>query len=146
MNEPALTEEAAAPLPCPFCGSDQLLVGSWHVDDGEFGGLACSKCYGGAPVTAWNTRHSPTLEATPAWHYPQSNLDLENLPEPGEKVVGYYYDGESIRGPVLITPVSENGPLVDDKGFSVYCPIVRWCSIPPDEVRAEDVEEMECVQ
>jgi ribosomal protein L37AE/L43A len=47
-------------LPCPFCGSDELLSGSWYIDDGEVDAWECSKCFAGAPKSAWNTRHGAT--------------------------------------------------------------------------------------
>lgn len=118
-----------AGLPCPFCGCDQLLDGSWYIDDGEVAAWKCSQCFAGAPKLAWNTRHAPT----PAWHYPTHNLDLPNLPQPGETVVAYYReywrDGGGVCGPIIITPVDKDGPPTV-AGKSIYQPIVRWCRIP----------------
>jgi hypothetical protein len=53
------------------------------------------------------------------WHYPAHNLDLPNLPQPGETVVAYYLKNDGIRGPTIITPVDKNGPLTI-AGKSIY--------------------------
>lgn len=65
------------------------------------------------------------------WHYPADNLDLENLPAPGEIVVVYYRKGDEVIGPTLMTPVHEDGPPTV-AGLSIYQPIVRWCAIPAE--------------
>lgn len=65
------------------------------------------------------------------WHYPAHNLDLPNLPAPGEIVVVYYRKGEEICGPTLMSPVHEDGPPTV-AGLSIFQPIVRWCRIPEE--------------
>ena len=72
-----------------------------------------------------------TVQARHAWHYPAHNLDLPNLPAPGEIVVVYYRNGEDICGPTIMTPVKEDGPPTV-AGLSIYQPIVRWCAIPQE--------------
>lgn len=116
-----------AGLPCPFCGSDQLLDGSWYIDDGEVDAWECSKCFAGAPKSAWNTRH-----ATAAWHYPAHNLDVPNLPEPGQKVVAYYRSGDRICGPVVMGDLNRDDGPPTIAGKSIYQPVVRWCAIPQE--------------
>ena len=117
--------QTEAGLPCPFCGSDQLLNGSWYIDDGEVDAWECSKCFAGAPKSAWNTRPAPAA----GWHYPAHNLDTDNLPAPGEIVVVYYSVDGVVIGPTLMSPVHEDGPPTV-AGLSIYQPIVRWCRIP----------------
>jgi len=63
------------------------------------------------------------------WHYPAHNLDLDNLPEPGEIVVVYYRIAGLVVGPTIMTPVHADGPPTV-AGVSIYQPIVRWCAIP----------------
>lgn len=65
------------------------------------------------------------------WHYPAHNLDLPNLPQPGETVVAYYRDNDGVCGPIIITPVGKDGPPTV-AGKSIYQPIVRWCAIPEE--------------
>ena len=126
------SSEHVTPGLCPFCGSDQLLNGSWYIDEGEVDAWECSKCFAGAPQAVWNTRHSPTLESTPDWHYPAHNLDMENMPQPGEIVVVYYRDDRGIeRGPTIMTPIHADGHHTI-AGLSIYQPIVRWCAIPAE--------------
>jgi hypothetical protein len=56
--------------PCPFCGSTDLVIGSWFIDDrahelvkpGEFGevlSIECNRCLGSAPAENWNRRATP---------------------------------------------------------------------------------------
>jgi hypothetical protein len=42
--------------PCPFCGSTNLLDGSWYVDDEEVAAIECDDCKAGAPASVWNRR------------------------------------------------------------------------------------------
>lgn len=43
-------------LRCPFCGSDDLVTGSWHLDGEEVDSIECSDCYAAAPESVWNNR------------------------------------------------------------------------------------------
>lgn len=45
-----------AAKPCPFCGSADLLVGSWILEDEDVDALECNCCAAGAPVIAWQQR------------------------------------------------------------------------------------------
>lgn len=42
--------------PCPFCGSTNLLDGSWYIDDEEVDAVECARCAAGAPASVWNRR------------------------------------------------------------------------------------------
>lgn len=43
--------------PCPFCGSANLLEGTWDLDSkGEVIAVECGDCYAGAPLSTWNNR------------------------------------------------------------------------------------------
>jgi len=33
--------------PCPFCGSTDLLGGSWYIDDDEVAAIECNNCKAG---------------------------------------------------------------------------------------------------
>jgi hypothetical protein len=108
--------------PCPHCGNAQPRIFSGHELVAQ-----CHLCGLMAPISVWNS----LTKKTP-WHYPQNNLDLPNMPAPGQIVVGYYYDGDAIRGPVIMTPIHVDGSHIDAKGMSIYCPLVRWCAIPAE--------------
>jgi hypothetical protein len=71
------------------------------------------------------------LPSTSGWHYPAHNLDLDNMPQPGEIVVVYYRNGENICGPTIMTPIHDDGHHTI-AGLSIYQPIVRWCRIPAE--------------
>ena len=43
-------------LPCPFCGSTNLLTGSWYLDDEEVDSIECVDCAAGAPASSWTRR------------------------------------------------------------------------------------------
>lgn len=48
-------------LPCPFCGSTNLVKNLWNLDDddyedGEQDAVECNDCYGAAPLKVWNER------------------------------------------------------------------------------------------
>lgn len=47
--------------PCPFCGSTNLTINQWSIDDGEIDAVECLDCYGSAPANTWNQR-SPMAE------------------------------------------------------------------------------------
>lgn len=55
-------------LPCPICGSTDLALGWWCVEDGEVEALECKKCLCGAPYTAWQRRRSQSACNTPCNH------------------------------------------------------------------------------
>jgi len=42
--------------PCPFCGSTDLVDGSWYIDDDEVDAVECDACKAGAPASVWNER------------------------------------------------------------------------------------------
>lgn len=42
--------------PCPFCGSADLVMASWYVDDDEVDAIECEQCKAGAPIDIWNSR------------------------------------------------------------------------------------------
>ena len=44
---------------CPFCGSSDLVDGSWYVDDWEVDAIECENCKAGAPLTVWSGRFVP---------------------------------------------------------------------------------------
>ncbi|MEO1082428.1 MAG: hypothetical protein AAFY29_22930 [Pseudomonadota bacterium] len=53
-------------LPCPHCGSTDLVMGSWYLDDpdasdleGEVPAIECKGCGAGSPAHVWNKRHTP---------------------------------------------------------------------------------------
>ncbi len=123
-------------LPCPFCGSQNIVGNEWTVDDDhaqqfdadEFStvwAFECSDCLGAAPMVSWNTRHSPTLESTVGWHYPRDNSDMENMPAPGQIVV-LFYEGDKGQavGPVISTPVHK-----DPESQARYMRTIRWHAI-----------------
>lgn len=83
-----------------------------------------------AELTCITCGESYPVKSNP-WHYPAHNLDLDNLPAPGEIVVVYYRKGDEVIGPTLMTPVHEDGPPTV-AGLSIYQPIVRWCAIPAE--------------
>jgi len=64
------------------------------------------------------------------WHYPAHNLDLPNLPEPGQIVVAYYRDGDVVRGPTVMRDLNTVDGPPTIAGKSIYHPVVRWCAIP----------------
>jgi hypothetical protein len=107
--------------PCPHCGNAK-----WKIFSGQEFVAQCNLCGLMAPVRVWNS-----LTKKSQWHYPAHNLDTDNLPDPGEIVVVYYRNGEEICGPVIMTPVHEDGPPTV-AGKSMYNPIVRWCAIPAE--------------
>jgi len=41
---------------CPFCGSTDLVGGSWYIDDEEVDAIECEECKAGAPARVWNQR------------------------------------------------------------------------------------------
>jgi len=51
MPSPGMTEKC-----CPFCGSYDLVSGSWYIDDEEVDSWECEKCKAGAPQRVWNQR------------------------------------------------------------------------------------------
>lgn len=62
MGEPR-GADAVVFLSCPFCGSTELLGGSWYLDDeGEVDAVECSKCFAGAPAKTWNNRHATVTD------------------------------------------------------------------------------------
>lgn len=130
-------------MPCPFCGSENIVGNEWTVDDDhakqfdadEFStvwAFECSDCLGAAPLVSWNKRHSPTLESTPGWHYPKDNYDLENMPAPGEIVV-LFYEGEDGNpvGPVICTPIHAEGLHIVN-GKNIYRRCIRWHAVPEE--------------
>lgn len=42
--------------PCPFCGGEFMIQGSWYVNDEEVDAFECIKCKAGAPASVWNQR------------------------------------------------------------------------------------------
>ncbi len=127
-------------LPCPFCGSENIIGNEWVVDDdhaGKFGAdefsevwaFECSDCLAGAPTLSWNTRHSPTLETTIDWYYPKNADDVEKMPSPGQRVLMYYQGDNGPTGPTLATPIHADGSHLID-GESIYAPIICWHALP----------------
>jgi hypothetical protein len=55
------------PLPCPICGSTDLVVGDWCIDEhpipgaaaGEVPSIECQACLTGAPWLSWQLRAFP---------------------------------------------------------------------------------------
>ena len=47
---------------CPFCGSNNLTINLWSMDDGEIDAAECNDCCAGAPLSAWNMRAQETGE------------------------------------------------------------------------------------
>jgi len=72
------------------------------------------------------------LEGKQRWHYPAHNLDVPNLPEPGQKVVAYYRSGDRICGPVVMGDLNRDDGPPTIAGKSIYQPVVRWCAIPAE--------------
>jgi hypothetical protein len=113
-------------LPCPFCGSTDLVTGSWCVDDdeahelvnpgdlGEVPSIECNRCLGSAPAENWNRRPDP-------WRYPP------DMPEPDQKILFTYMHPE-VGESQAITAVYSN---VDD-----WHPLVRWMPVPEFEPRS----------
>jgi hypothetical protein len=58
----ACTSSAA---PCPFCGSTNLVDGSWYVDDEEVAAIECDDCKAGAPASVWDRRANDTRPGAP---------------------------------------------------------------------------------
>jgi len=48
---PGMTEKC-----CPFCGSYDLVAGSWYIEDEEVEAWECNSCTAGAPKRVWNQR------------------------------------------------------------------------------------------
>jgi len=118
-------------LPCPFCGGSDVFYGT-NSPTAPAVVRVCNTCRATAPLDTWNSpRFSPTLEQQKVWHYPAHNLDVDNLPAPGEIVVVYYRKGDEVIGPTLMSPVHQDGPPTV-AGLSIYQPVVRWCAIPAE--------------
>jgi len=49
-------QESDQPKCCPFCGSHDLSLGLWSLDEGEVDSIECNKCYAAAPKSVWNDR------------------------------------------------------------------------------------------
>ena len=45
-----------AALDCPFCGSHNLTIGYWCLDDADVNSIECADCYAGAPLMSWQQR------------------------------------------------------------------------------------------
>lgn len=109
-------------LPCPFCGSTDLVTGSWCIDDdeahelvspgdaGEVPSVECNRCLGSAPAENWNRRPDP-------WRYPP------DLPADGQRIL-YTYQA----------PAGESKPITGvytAEHQNTYChPMVRWMPVP----------------
>jgi hypothetical protein len=72
------------------------------------------------------------LKLARMWHYPAHNLDVPNLPEPGQHVVAYYRSGDRICGPVVMGDLNRDDGPPTIAGKSIYQPVVRWCAIPEE--------------
>jgi hypothetical protein len=101
--------------PCPFCGSTDLIDGSWYIDDEEVDAVECNACKAGAPTRVWNERPSPWRRA------PVYPLD-------GQRVLITYEqeDGSESREVIRTWIDGEQGLL----------PLVRWMPVP--EVRSHE--------
>jgi hypothetical protein len=105
---------------CPFCGSTDLITGSWCIDDdeahelvkagdlGEVPIIECNRCLGSAPAEIWNNRPDP-------WRYPP------DMPAPGRVLMTYRQTDGKESPPVLHT--------VCDPEVLEMQPIVRWMAI-----------------
>jgi len=45
-------------LPCPHCGSTDLVPNKWSLDSGEVDAIECGDCDSGATLEVWNQRKS----------------------------------------------------------------------------------------
>ena len=107
---------------CPFCGSTDLITGSWCIDDdeahelvkagdlGEVPSIECNRCLGSAPAEIWNKLPDP-------WRYPP------DMPPEGSRVLFTYRTDDGESDPIV---------GVYNKGYyETYChPMVRWTAIP----------------
>jgi len=50
---------------CPFCGSTNLVDGSWYLEDEEVAAIECNDCTAGAPASVWNRRAADPLPDCP---------------------------------------------------------------------------------
>ena len=108
--------------PCPFCGSTDLITGSWCIDDdeahelvkpgdlGEIPSIECNRCLGSAPSEIWDRRASP-------WRY------QPDMPEDGQRIVHTYLHPAAWESEPIISVYDAN---YRRHGF----PIVRWMAIP----------------
>lgn len=113
------------PLPCPFCGSTNVITSEWFVDEElatrfrsesheAIAVMECTECLAAAPVQSWQNRPDP-------WRYPPE------MPKDGQSVVVIRKnrDGE------IVGPCSHRYHAEYER---LYVPLVCWTPIP--EVRA----------
>ena len=59
FQQETIVSDVRQALPCPFCGSTDLVDGSWYIDDEEVDAIECNQCKAGAPAAVWNQRLGP---------------------------------------------------------------------------------------
>lgn len=105
-------------LPCPLCGSDNIVGNTWAVGDedaekfgaevyGEIWAFECSDCLCAAPVQSWNKR----------WIEPPS------MPKEGQRILQTYRHDDG----------SESSPVISvwrEAMIGHWRPLVRWMPIP----------------
>lgn len=103
----------------------------YYIGDAHKNECLCLECENPRLIKRIAELEAGAAEIANHWHYPAHNLDLDNLPEPGEIVVVYYRIAGLVVGPTIMTPVHADGPPTV-AGVSIYQPIVRWCRIPEE--------------
>lgn len=63
-----------AAMPCPLCGSNNLSLGFWCLDDEDVEALECNQCHAGAPIETWQRRDR-------GW------INIERPPKPHHDVI-----------------------------------------------------------
>ena len=64
-------------LPCPFCGSSNLITTDWWWDDdGKYHAIACVDCNAEAPATTWNNRYD-AVAVNDAMQFAEKHLKKE---------------------------------------------------------------------
>lgn len=114
-----MTDLPAKALPCPMCGSENIVSNEWTVDGehaekfgadehSEIWAFECQDCLCSAPVETWQNRRSP-------WRTDE--------PEPGQRILATYRDRDGIESlPTVYTYIPEYERYLS--------PRVRWMPIP----------------
>lgn len=66
MVERSYPEGAEALLPCPFCGSSDIMEGVYYADgEKKRGAVRCADCGVRAPTASWNKRTGTLAQSAP---------------------------------------------------------------------------------